>query len=123
MMLMMSKLWIITKTEGEIGAAKMDKNLRVLGPLHPGEVLLEEYLKPMGISQNKLALSMRVPAQRISEIINEKRAITADTAIRLAKVIGTTPEFWLSLQMDYDLQTTIKKDGKRIDKEVMPIPA
>ena len=94
-----------------------------LGLLHPGEVLLEEYLKPMGISQSKLALSMRVPAQRISEIINEKRAITADTAIRLAKVIGTTPEFWLSLQMDYDLQSTIKKDGERIDKEVMPIPA
>ena len=66
---------------------------------------------------------MRVPAQRISEIINEKRAITADTAIRLAKVIGTTPEFWMALQMDYDLQTTIKKDGERIDKEVIPIPA
>jgi addiction module antidote protein, HigA family len=71
--------------------------------LHPGEVLLEEYLKPLGISQNCLALSMRVPAQRINEIINGKRAITADTAIRLAKVIGMTPEFWLSLQMDYDL--------------------
>ena len=101
----------------------MNRNIGALGPLHPGEVLLEEYLKPMGISQNKLALSMRVPAQRISEIINYKRAITADTAIRLAKVIGTTPEFWLSLQMDYDLQTTIKKDGARIDKEVIPIPA
>lgn len=92
-------------------------------PLHPGEVLSEEYLKPIGVSQNRLALSMRIPAQRINEIINGKRAITADTAIRLAKVIGTTPEFWLSLQMDYDLQTTIRKEGKRIEREVEPIPA
>lgn len=92
-------------------------------PLHPGEVLLEEYLKPLGVSQNRLALSMRIPAQRINEIINGKRAITADTAIRLAKVIGTTPEFWMSLQMDYDLQTTIRKEGKKIEREVEPIPA
>lgn len=93
----------------------------LLGPLHPGEVLLEEYLKPLNISQNKLALHLRVPAQRISEIINGKRAITADTAVRLAKVIGTTPEFWLSLQMDYDLQVTIRSEGERINREVEPI--
>ena len=92
-------------------------------PLHPGEVLSEEYLKPLGVSQNRLALSMRIPAQRINEIINGKRAITADTAIRLAKVIGTTPEFLLSLQMDYDMQTTIRKEGKKIEREVEPIPA
>lgn len=96
---------------------------QLLGPLHPGEVLQEEYLKPLGISQNKLALSMRVPAQRISEIINGKRAVTADTAIRLAKVIGTTAEFWLSLQMDYDLQLTMREEGEQIDREVMPILA
>ena len=94
---------------------------RSFEPLQPGEVLLEEYLKPLGISQNRLALSMRVPAQRISEIINGKRSITADTAIRLAKVIGTTPEFWLSLQMDYDLQKTKNKFGTQIDNEVLPI--
>ena len=87
-------------------------------PLHPGEVLMEEYLKPLGVSQNKLALHMRLPAQRISEIIKGKRAITANTAVRLAKVIGTTPEFWLSLQMDYDLQMTIQSEGERIDREV-----
>ncbi|MDK2981171.1 MAG: antitoxin HigA [Chloroflexota bacterium] len=92
-------------------------------PLHPGEVLLEEYLKPLNVSQNKLALHMRVPAQRISEIINGKRAITADTAVRLAKVIGTTPEFWLSLQMDYDLQMTIRSEGERINREVEAILA
>lgn len=94
---------------------------RIMDPLHPGEVLLEEYLIPLNISQNKLALHMRVPAQRISEIINGKRAITADTAVRLAKVIGTTPEFWLSLQMDYDLQITIRSEGERIDREVETI--
>ncbi len=90
-------------------------------PLHPVDVLLEEYLKPLGISQNRLALNMRVPARRISEIVSGKRAITADTAIRLARVIGTTAEFWLSLQMDYDLQTTIRKEGERIEREVEPI--
>jgi len=97
----------------------MSENM--FGPLHPGEVLVEEYLKPLNISQNKLALHMRVPAQRISEIINGKRAITADTAVRLAKVIGTTPEFWLSLQMDYDLQMTIRSEGERINREVEAI--
>ncbi len=96
---------------------------QLLGPLHPGEVLFEEYLKPLDISQNRLALNMRVPAQRISEIINGKRAITADTAIRLAKVIGTTAEFWLSLQMDYDLQIVIRSEGERIDREVEAITA
>ena len=101
----------------------MAENDFVLGVLHPGEVLLEEYLKPLNLSQNKLALHMRAPAQRISEIINGKRTITADTAVRLAKVIGTTPEFWLSLQMDYDLQMTIKSEGERINREVEAILA
>ena len=90
-------------------------------PIHPGEVLLEEYLKPLVISQNKLALNMRVAPQRINEIVNCKRSITANTAIRLAKVIGTTPEFWLSLQADYDLQIVEEEMGAQIEKEVMPI--
>ena len=84
-------------------------NKKEFGPLHPGEVLIEEYLKPEGISQSALALRMRVPAQRISEIVKGKRAITADTAIRLARVIGTTPEFWLGLQMDFDLEMEHRK--------------
>jgi addiction module HigA family antidote len=86
-------------------------NKKEFGPLHPGEVLLEEYLKPEGISQNALAVRMRVPAQRISEIVQGNRSITADTAIRLAKVIGTTPEFWLGLQMDFDLETAHRKQS------------
>jgi addiction module HigA family antidote len=84
-------------------------NKKEFGPLHPGEVLIEEYLTPEGISQSALALRMRVPAQRISEIVKGNRAITADTAIRLARVIGTTPEFWLGLQMDFDLEMELRK--------------
>ena len=74
-----------------------------LEPVHPGEVLLEEFLKPMGISQNRLALSVGVHARRINEIVLGKRSITADTALRLAKYSGTSAKFWLGLQGDYDL--------------------
>ena len=90
-------------------------------PLHPGEVLLEEYLKPKGISQNRLALSMRVPARRINEIILDKRGISADTALRLSLAIGTTPEFWMGLQTDFDL--AVAKDAKmeELKQDVKPI--
>jgi len=98
-----------------------EKKTDSFGPLHPGEVLSEEYLKPLGVSQNKLALNMRVPAQRISEIVNGKRAITADTALRLSKAIGTTPEFWMSLQTDYDLQVRKQEYGAQIEQEVIPM--
>lgn len=74
-----------------------------MSPLHPGEILDEEFLKPMGLSQNRLALSIRVPARRINEIVQCKRRITADTALRLSKYFNMTPQFWLGLQMDYDL--------------------
>ena len=74
-----------------------------LPPVHPGEILLEEYLKPLGISQNKLGCDLGVPAQRINEIVRGHRAITVDTALRLAKYFHTTPQFWLNLQTHYDL--------------------
>lgn len=74
-----------------------------LKPLHPGEILLEEFLKPMNLSQNRLALSIRVPARRINEIVHGKRRVTADTALRLAKFFSMSPQFWLGLQMDFDL--------------------
>ena len=74
-----------------------------MDPLHPGEILLEEFLKPMNLSQNRLALDIRVPARRINEIVHGKRRITADTALRLAKYFKMSPQFWLGLQMDYDL--------------------
>ena len=89
-----------------------------LHPIHPGEVLLEEFLKPMGLSQNKLALNIGVPARRINEIVLEKRKITADTALRLARFFETSSEFWLGLQSQYDLDVTADALGERIEKEV-----
>jgi len=87
-------------------------------PVHPGEILLEEFLKPMGVSQNRLALDMRVPPRRINEIVHGKRRITADTALRLARYFGMSAQFWLGLQMDYDLDTEEDKLGERLGKEV-----
>lgn len=87
-------------------------------PLHPGEILLEEFLKPMQLSQNRLALDIRVPPRRINEIVLGKRRITADTALRLAKYFDMSPEFWLGLQMDYDLDLAQDKLSERLDKEV-----
>lgn len=87
-------------------------------PIHPGEILLEEFLHPMKLSQNRIALDMRVPPRRINEIVLGKRRITADTALRLAKYFNTSSQFWLGLQMDYDLDITEDKVGERIKKEV-----
>jgi addiction module HigA family antidote len=89
-----------------------------LMPVHPGEVLLEEFLKPMGLSQNRLALDIRVPARRINEIVHGKRRITPDTALRLAKYFDMSPQFWLGLQMDYDLDVAEDELAARIDDEV-----
>jgi addiction module HigA family antidote len=89
-----------------------------LHPVHPGEVLLEEFLKPMGISQNRLALNIGVPPRRINEIVLRKRGITADTALRLAKFFGTSAEFWLGLQAQYDLDVTSEELGNRLEQEV-----
>lgn len=87
-------------------------------PLHPGEILLEEFLKPMGLSQNRLALDIRVPARRINEIVQGKRRITADTALRLAKYFKMSPQFWLGLQIDFDLDVAEDKLAGRLDKEI-----
>jgi len=87
-------------------------------PIHPGEILLEEFLKPMGLSQNKVALDVRVPARRINEIVLGKRSITPDTALRLAKYFHMSPQFWLGLQMDYDLDIAEDQYAAKIDKEV-----
>lgn len=89
-----------------------------LHPVHPGEVLLEEFLKPMGMSQSRLAMNIGVPPRRINEIVLEKRKITADTALRLAKFFGTTAEFWIGLQSQYDLDVAADKLGERLEKEV-----
>lgn len=90
--------------------------------IHPGEVLLEEFLKPMGISQYRLAKAIGVPAMRISEICAGKRSVTADTALRLARALGTTPGFWLGLQADYDIEEAEKTAGDSL-KHVTPLAA
>ncbi len=89
-----------------------------LQPVHPGEVLQEEFLKPMGLSQNRLALDTGVPARRINEIVLGKRGVTADTALRLARYFGTSPKFWMGLQADYDLDIAQDRLGKRLEREV-----
>ena len=94
-----------------------------LKPVHPGEVLLEEFLKPMGLSQNRLALSIGVSPRRINEIVLGKRSITADTALRLARYFDMSPQFWLGLQMDYDLDVTEEALAGRLKQEVRPYAA
>ena len=89
-----------------------------LHPVHPGEVLLEEFLKPMGLSQNRVALDIGVPARRINEIVLRKRSITADTALRLARYFGVSPQFWLGLQKDYELDVASDVLGERVEREV-----
>ena len=91
-----------------------------LPPIHPGEVLLEEFLNPMGISQYRLAKSLSVPPRRINEIVHGKRAITADTALRLSRFFGTSERFWLNLQTRYDLETEKDRLGDRLNDEVSP---
>jgi addiction module HigA family antidote len=91
-----------------------------LNPVHPGEILLEEFLKPMNLSQNRLALDIGVPARRINEIILGKRSITADTALRLARYFDMSPQFWLGLQMDYNLDVAEDDLAERLAREVKP---
>ena len=89
-----------------------------LSPVHPGEVLQEEFLEPMGLSQSRAALAMGVHPRRINEIVLGKRGITADTALRLAKFFGTSAELWLGLQKDYELDVATDEVGDLIDREV-----
>ena len=89
-----------------------------LPPIHPGEILREEFLKPMGISQYRLAKDISVPPRRINEIVHRKRSITADTALRLGRFFNMTPQFWLNLQTRYDLEVTEDQLENRLDNEV-----
>jgi antitoxin HigA-1 len=92
-----------------------------LSPVHPGEVLLEEFIKPMNLSQNRLAIDIGVDARRINEIVLGKRSVTADSALRLSRFFGNSPQFWLGLQTQYDLDITEDRLGKRLDREVRPL--
>jgi addiction module HigA family antidote len=89
-----------------------------LPPIHPGEILMEEFLEPMGISQYRLAKDISVPPRRINEIVHGKRGVTADTALRLGRFFGMSPQFWLNLQTRYDLEVTEDSLANRLDKEV-----
>jgi len=91
---------------------------KLLEPIHPGEILFEEFMKPMGISINRLARDIVVPPGRISAIVNGKRAITADTAMRLGRYFGTSPEVWMGLQADYELRIARRTIGPEIEKRV-----
>ncbi len=87
-------------------------------PIHPGEVLREEFLVPLGGNAHALAMELKVPAPRINDIVRERRSITPDTALRLARYFGTTPQFWLNLQTSYDLKIAEREIGSKIEREV-----
>ncbi len=91
-----------------------------LPAVHPGEVLLEEFLEPSGLSQSRLAKRISVPPRRINEIVHGRRSVTADTALRLARYFGTSPRFWLNLQAQYDLDVEADRLGDRLEREVSP---
>ena len=94
-----------------------------LPPIHPGEILLEEFMKPRGLSQNALARALNVPPRRVNEIVLEKRGVTADTALRLARYFGTSAEMWTGLQADYDLRLARSEKARNIDREIEPLAA
>lgn len=93
-----------------------------LTPIHPGEILMEEFLEPLQVSQNRLAVAIGVPPRRINEIVHGKRRITADTALRLARYFGTTDRFWLNLQTRYDLEVEKNNLGSTLDR-IEPLKA
>lgn len=94
---------------------------RKIAPVHPGDVLREDFLKPLQMSANRLALSLGVPATRMGEIINGRRAVTSDTALRLARFFGTTPEFWMNMQAGYELEIAKDKLSAEIERTVRPL--
>jgi antitoxin HigA-1 len=109
-----SKSSTITKRDVEDGA--------LMPPLHPGEMLREDFMKPLGLSANALAIELRVPVTRISEIVRERRGITADTALRLAQYFNMSPEFWMRIQMDFDLESAGDAIRETIRQEIRPRP-
>ncbi|MGH9773500.1 MAG: HigA family addiction module antitoxin [Candidatus Acidiferrales bacterium] len=94
-----------------------------LNPVHPGEILRDEFITPLNLNANKLALALRVPAPSVYEIVHEVRSISPGMALRLARCFGTTPEFWLNLQTRYDLEIARDKEQRRVNREVRPIAA
>ena len=111
----------LTTTECEQLVPELEEGA-LMPPLHPGEMLREEFMKPLGLSANALAMELRVPVTRITEILRERRGITADTALRLARYFNMTPEFWMRLQMDFDLESEADAAQAAIREEIRPRP-
>ncbi|MDA1257851.1 MAG: HigA family addiction module antitoxin [Chloroflexi bacterium] len=97
--------------------------MKKIPPIHPGEILMEEFMKPLGISQNQLGNDLGVSPRRVNEIVHAKRSITADTALRLSRYFGNSASFWLGLQMDFDLDSAKDASAMRIRKEVRQLSA
>jgi addiction module HigA family antidote len=98
----------------------MPKKDELLPPIHPGEILTEEFMKPLGLSINRVARDLRVPVTRIAEIVHGRRGVSSDTALRLARYFGTTPEFWMNLQSAYDLEVAERGSKASIERDVHP---
>ena len=98
----------------------MAKKSRRLPPVHPGEILSADLMQPLGLSINRLARDLRVPVTRMSEIVDGRRSITADTALRLARYLGSSPQFWMNLQAAYDLDVVTRASAERIERDVHP---
>ena len=94
-----------------------------LKPVHPGEILREEFMKPLGLSMNRMALDLRVPVTRIADIVNEKRAISVDSALRFARYFNNSPTFWMNLQTRYDLEVAEDEISAKVDRDVQPFKA
>ena len=92
-------------------------------PVHPGEILREEFMVPLGLSMNRVAIDLRVSVTRIADIVNEKRAITADTALRFARYFNNSPTFWMNLQTRYDLEVTEDEIADKVERDVRPLEA
>jgi addiction module HigA family antidote len=99
----------------------MPTKTKIMPPVHPGETLREDFLKPLGLTANRLAAELFVPVTRINDIVRGRRAITADTALRLARYFGTTPQFWINLQSNYDLELAQDARGSEISSRVWPL--
>jgi antitoxin HigA-1 len=108
------KSWIITRRQ------QMTKKLK---PVHPGEILREEFMLPLRLSMNRVAMDLRVPVTRIADIVNEKRAITADTALRFARYFNNSPTFWMNLQTRYDLEVAEDEIADKVERDVRPLEA
>ena len=94
-----------------------------LKPVHPGEILREEFMKPLGLSMNRMAMDLRVPVTRIADIVNERRGITADTALRFGRYFKNAPGFWMNLQTRYDLEVATDKIAEKVARDVRPLEA